>query len=113
MKLPPIIITFFGHREVVNPKTIYKNLFEELEDWLFRPYNAIIGRDLFFFCGGTGEFDGIVSRVLRALNTYDIIAVSLLPQEKANLPPPSQRGLFSLPVIFFSNPTQKRFTTLS
>ncbi|MBQ8659190.1 MAG: hypothetical protein IJ506_08675 [Clostridia bacterium] len=38
-----------------------------MEDWLFRPYNAIIGRDLFFFCGGTGEFDGIVSRVLRAL----------------------------------------------
>jgi len=67
MNSVPLIVSFFGEDEVSHPKIVYKNLFKELEKRLFQRYKLSTGRERIFLCGGTGEFDEIVKRVLRAL----------------------------------------------
>ena len=63
----PLYITFCGHREVLNPKRVYKQLLEILEDFYDPDGLEIADPDILeivYYCGGYGEFDGLASRAI-------------------------------------------------
>lgn len=63
----PLYITFCGHREVFDEKLVYSKLLSLLDDFYAAKHFMSQDPDdkvIVYYCGGYGQFDGLVSRAI-------------------------------------------------
>ena len=63
----PLYITFCGHREVFDEKLVYSKLLSLLDDFYEAKHFTSQDPDdkvIVYYCGGYGQFDGLVSRAI-------------------------------------------------
>ena len=60
----PVMITFCGHREVLNERKVYKKLLDALQGYFSVDDKFSSKLKMVFLCGGYGRFDGLAARAL-------------------------------------------------
>lgn len=60
----PVMITFCGHREVLNEIKLYKKLLDALQGYFSVDDKFSSKLKMVFVCGGYGRFDGLAARAL-------------------------------------------------